>query len=202
MPTISEEMIPSFIVLTQGGLADYEGVDWSATEPHIAHQRKLSGEIGRLRLRARRAHAGAAQPPGGGALGPRLRRARHAHLGDPAAAWPARYSPRSTPRPEAPVLDVVASVSFTAFGNVTGLPAVSLPLHRTDADVPVGVQLTGGTVGRGHADPPVRAARAGAAVGRAPARPQRHRLEPWRSSRSPPRSPTASSRSRSTVPSG
>jgi amidase len=42
------------------------------------------------------------------------------------------------------VLDVVASVSFTAFGNVTGLPAISLPLHRTESDVPVGVQLTGG----------------------------------------------------------
>jgi amidase len=46
VPTVSEEMIPSFIVLTQGGLADYEGVDWSATEPHIAHQRQLSSETG------------------------------------------------------------------------------------------------------------------------------------------------------------
>ena len=46
VPTISAEMIPSFIVLTQGGLADYEGVDWSATEPHIAHQRQLAGETG------------------------------------------------------------------------------------------------------------------------------------------------------------
>ncbi|HEX8715279.1 MAG TPA: amidase, partial [Solirubrobacteraceae bacterium] len=46
VPTVSEAMIPPFIVLTQGGLADYEGVDWSAVEPHIAHQRKLSGETG------------------------------------------------------------------------------------------------------------------------------------------------------------
>jgi amidase len=46
VPTISAEMIPSFIALTQGGLADYEGVDWSAVEPHIAHQRKLAGETG------------------------------------------------------------------------------------------------------------------------------------------------------------
>ena len=45
--------------------------------------------------------------------------------------------------PEAPVADVVASVSFTAFGNVTGLPAVSLPFHSTAEDLPVGVQLVG-----------------------------------------------------------
>jgi amidase len=59
--------------------------------------------------------------------------------------------------PDQPVLDVVASVSFTAFGNVSGLPSVSLPLHWTDTregtphvgeqaseQLPVGVQLTGG----------------------------------------------------------
>src|SRR5581483_4637450 len=46
VPTISEEMVPPFIALTQGGLADYDGVDWDATEPHIRHQRSLSSETG------------------------------------------------------------------------------------------------------------------------------------------------------------
>ena len=45
--------------------------------------------------------------------------------------------------PDQPVADVIASVSFTAFGNVTGLPAISLPLQVTDAGLPVGVQLVG-----------------------------------------------------------
>jgi amidase len=143
VPTISAEMIPSFIVLTQGGLADYEGVDWSATEPHIAHQRQLAGETGAydyvlaartLELLSRQEVArwgrdfdvlvtptSAILPPVAGAT----MEAQHA-------------------TPDAPVGDVVASVSFTAFGNVTGLPAVSLPLHWTDEGVPVGVQLTGG----------------------------------------------------------
>ena len=46
--------------------------------------------------------------------------------------------------PDAPVLDVVSSVSFTAYGNVTGLPAVSLPLHMSDDGLPVGAMITAG----------------------------------------------------------
>jgi amidase len=143
VPTISEELVPSFIALTQGGLADYEGVDWSAVEPHIAHQRRAASELGaydyvvaarKLELLSRREVArwgrdfdvlltptSAILPPIAGAV----LEAQHA-------------------TPDQPVLDVVASVSFTAFGNVTGLPAVSLPLHWSETGLPVGVQLVAG----------------------------------------------------------
>jgi amidase len=143
VPTISEEMVPPFISLTLGGLADYEGVDWSLVEPHIAHQRKAAGELSAydyalaeraLELLSRRevsrwgrdfdvllTPTSAILPPQAGAV----LESQHA-------------------APDQPVPDVIASVSFTAFGNVTGLPAVSLPLHWTDSEVPVGVQLTGG----------------------------------------------------------
>jgi amidase len=142
VPTISEAMIPSFIALTQGGLADYDGVDWSATEPHIAHQRQLAGETGAydyvlaartLELLSRDEVA-------------RWRRDFDVLLTPTSAILPPIAGATMEAQhatPELPVGDVVASVSFTAFGNVTGLPAVSLPLHSTDAGLPVGVQLTG-----------------------------------------------------------
>ena len=144
VPTISEEMIGPFITLTQGGMADYDGMDWSAVEPHIAHTYKLAtGEVSAydyalaartLELLSRREVArwgrdfdvlltptSAVLPPPAGAT-----------LEAQVAA------------PDQPVPAVVASVSFTAYGNVTGLPAVSLPLHWSDAGLPVGVMLTAG----------------------------------------------------------
>jgi len=142
VPTVSEQMIPPFIVVTQGGLADYEGVDWTAVEPHIAHQRGLSSEVGAYDY-VLAAHA--------------LERLSRQEV----ARWGRDFDVLLTPtsailppqagaileaqhaKPAEPVVDVVASVSFTAFGNVTGLPSISLPLHRTDADLPVGVLLTG-----------------------------------------------------------
>ncbi len=143
VPTISEEMVPPFIALTQGGLADYDGVDWSAVEPHIAHQRRQSSELGAYDY----VLAGRALE--------RLSRRELARWGRdfdvlltptsailPPLAGAVLEAQHATP--DAPVLDVVASVSFTAFGNVSGLPAVSLPLHWTDTGLPVGVQLVGG----------------------------------------------------------
>jgi amidase len=143
VPTISEEMVPPFIALTQGGLADYDGVDWSLVEPHIAHQRQASSELGAYdyvlaartleRLSRRElvrwgrdfdvllTPTSAILPPLAGAI----LEAQHA-------------------APDQPVFDVVASVSFTAFGNVAGLPAVSLPLHWSADGLPVGAQLVAG----------------------------------------------------------
>ena len=42
VPTVSEELIPPFVTMTAGGLADYDGVEWSKTEPHSRHAHEMA----------------------------------------------------------------------------------------------------------------------------------------------------------------
>ena len=70
----------------------------------------------------------------------RLRPAAHADDGRPAAA--ARLV-RARP-PDDPLQPIVAATPmavFTSGLNMTGQPAISLPLHTSEAGLPIGVQL-------------------------------------------------------------
>jgi amidase len=142
--TISEELTPDFVTMTIGGIADYDGVDWSKVEPHNRHAYEAATDrvsayeyvvaVQRLERLSRREVArwgrdfdllltptsGILPPPSGQIL-----TTQHA-------------------APDQPVFETIASVCFTAFGNITGLPAVSLPLHWNDDGIPVGAMLTGG----------------------------------------------------------
>jgi amidase len=142
--TISEELTPDFVTMTIGGIADYDGVDWSKVEPHNRHAYEAAtnrvsaydyvAAVQRLERLSRREVAcwgsdfdllltptsGILPPPTGQVLA-----AQHA-------------------APDQPVFETVSSVCFAAFGNVTGLPAISLPLHWNGDGIPVGSMLTGG----------------------------------------------------------
>jgi amidase len=142
--TISEELTPDFVTMTIGGIADYDGVDWSQVEPHNRHAYEAASErvsaydyvvaVQKLERLSRREVArwgkdfdllltptsGILPPPTGQVLA-----AQHA-------------------APDQPVFETVQSVCFSAFGNVTGLPGLSLPLHWSAEGVPVGTMLTGG----------------------------------------------------------
>ncbi len=46
--------------------------------------------------------------------------------------------------PQMPILNCFPMAAFTAVWNITGLPAISLPLGESTAGVPIGIQLVGG----------------------------------------------------------
>ncbi|HEX4668790.1 MAG TPA: amidase [Solirubrobacterales bacterium] len=142
--TISEELVPAFTVMAAAGLADFDGVDWEKVEPHNRHSYEAaSKEISAYD------YVVAAQA---------LERISRREV----ARWGRDFDVMLTPTsailpplsgtvleaqhaaPEAATFDVVASVVFAAFGNITGLPAISLPLYWTDEGLPVGTMLTGG----------------------------------------------------------
>jgi amidase len=49
----------------------------------------------------------------------------------------------SSDDPELNFAQQVQYTPFTSFANVTGLPAITLPVHQTEAGIPMGVQLVG-----------------------------------------------------------
>jgi amidase len=143
VPTISPELVPAFTVMATAGIAAYDGVDWEKVEPHNRHSYKAATkEISAYE------YVVAAQTL--------ERLSRHE-----VARWGRDFDVLLTPTsailpplsgsvleaqhaaPEQATFDVVASVSFAAYGNLTGLPAISLPLYWSKEGLPIGTMLTG-----------------------------------------------------------
>jgi len=141
-PTLSEDLVEPFLIIIKAALADYEDVDWDAVEPHIAAQ-----------LRDARATSSFDY-----ALAARTLERKSRDL---VAAWGADFDVLVTPttailpppagavleqvhaKPDEPSPVVLAMVTFTVFANITGLPAISLPVHWTEDGLPAGAQLVG-----------------------------------------------------------
>jgi amidase len=143
LDTLPQELIEMALPVVWAGFVDYEGVDWPSAEPHNAEAWKqasatslvdLARSIQGLQWRSREivAHWGrdfdvlltptlSIEPPPAGAV----LEAVHASPSEPAI----------------PVLQMVA---FTILFNITGQPALSLPVHRTGEGLPIGAQIVAG----------------------------------------------------------
>lgn len=141
--TVSEELIGPFIALVEASLGEHVAdVDFDKAEPHI------SAQFANATARSSLDYTQAAK------MIELLSR-------DLTAAWGRDFDVLVTPtmgvppapagmimelshtNPNEPAELVVATVAFTAFANVTGQPAISLPVHQTADGVPIGAQLVG-----------------------------------------------------------
>jgi amidase len=141
VPTLSEEIVEPFLIVIKASLADYQDVDWDRVEPHIAAQ-----------LRDARATSSFDYV----ASAAKLERFSR----DFVCRWGADFDVLITPtmaiqpppvglleqihaNPDEPSPVVLAMVAFTIFANITGLPAISLPVHFSDDGLPAAAQLVG-----------------------------------------------------------
>ncbi len=140
--TLPQELIEAFVPVVRAGLAEYDDVDWARVEPHNAAALQAAREIDSLAYRA-------------------AVRALQSLTRPIVAAWGRDFDVLLTPTlsieppevgavlqaahasPGEPAEPVMRMVAFTLLANVTGLPAVSLPLHISDSGLPIGVQLVG-----------------------------------------------------------
>jgi amidase len=141
---IPDEFVAAFMKVVNSGLADYD-VDWDRVEPHIRTNREAALEVDSLAYVAA-VHA--------------LQRFSRQMT----ARWGTEFDVLLTPTmtivpPKAgevlaavhagagtgePAMQVFQMAVLTSGFNMTGQPAISVPVHMTPSGLPVGVQLVGG----------------------------------------------------------
>lgn len=145
---IDPSIVGPFLNVVNTSSAAFEDVDWELVEPHNVAGRAAGAAVNGLQLV--------------GSLN-----ALRTETRPLVARWGRDFDVLVTPTmtiepplagevlaaahadPGVPPLTVLAMVAFTVAWNVTGQPAVSLPLHQAPSGLPVGVQLVGGPFGEG-----------------------------------------------------
>jgi len=142
---VPDEFLPAFLNVVNSGLAEYEGIDWDRAEPHIRENRARAQEIDSLTYvhsvhqlqRVTRQIVARWGPEFDLLLTPTMSIL-------PPPAGEVLRAVHGSDEGGGPALQVFQMAVFTSGFNMTGQPAISLPLHRTEAGLPVGVQLVAG----------------------------------------------------------
>ncbi len=139
---LPDEVIGWFLAVVNSGYADYDDIEWDRAEPHNQSGRATALGIDSLTY-VRSIH--------------NLQRFSRTMM----ARWGSEFDVLVTPTmaieppaagsvlaavhasPESPPLSVFQMAIFTSMFNVSGQPAISLPLHTSEAGLPIGVQLVG-----------------------------------------------------------
>ncbi len=140
---VPESWLQPFLNVVNSGLADYDGIDWDRVEPHIQAYRQAASEIDSLTY-VRSVHDLQ-----------RFSRELVARWGpefdvlvtptmsiEPPAAGAVLAKVHANPRGNA--IEVFQMACFTSTWNMTGQPAISLPIHQSAAGLPIGVQFVAG----------------------------------------------------------
>ncbi len=139
---VPDVALTAFLTMVNSGLAEYPGIDWSKTEPHIQANRAAAQAVDSLTY-VEAVHA------------------LQTNSRTEVARWGSEYDLLLTPtlsilppkvgvleevhaNPGEPNMTVFAMALFNAFFNVSGQPAISLPLHMSASGLPIGVQLVAG----------------------------------------------------------
>ncbi|MHB8431084.1 MAG: amidase [Acidimicrobiales bacterium] len=133
------EGLASFLNVVNSGLAEYDNIDWEKVEPHNRAGLAAAEAVNSITFARSLAEI------------QRMTRTLVARFGDEFDLLVTPTMAIEPPRvgvldavhasPGFPPIEVLSMAAFTAVYNITGQPAISLPLHMAASGLPVGVQL-------------------------------------------------------------
>ncbi len=135
-----------FLDVVNCAYAGYEGVDWERVEPHNKAWRAAGMQVDAFTLVSSLNALRRATPP----VVERWGRDFDVLVTPTVAIEPplaGEVLAQAHADPSTPPLAAFVMVAFTALYNITGQPAVSLPLAQAPSGLPVGVQFVGGPWG-------------------------------------------------------
>jgi amidase len=130
-----------FLHVVNAGLGELEGIDWSRVEPHDRAGFEAGRRVDSLTL----VHSYSELARFTRSVAPRFDDEFDLLVTPTMSIEPPEVGLlEAVHAAAAPTTEIVAMAAFTAVWNMTGQPAISLPLHVSSSGLPVGVQVVAG----------------------------------------------------------